>query len=301
VEIRVGALLKEIEKITNETFLKNIQVCCDFPADLWSVLGDPTQLHQVLLNLCVNARDAMLEGGRLTLAAGNMQMDKRHSGRHLNAKPGPYVLIRVEDTGTGMPPEVVERIFDPFFTTKEPGKGTGLGLSTTLTILKSHQGFLHVESQPGLGSRFDVFLPAHLSAAAEREDCVSAELPRGNGELVLVIDDENDVLQIIRQILEAYGYRVMPASGGAEAVAMYSGRMGETAAVLTDMMMPLMDGEATIQALRAMNPAVRIIASGGLAVNGMLSKAINAGAKRFIPKPYTAETLLGALQAVLHA
>ena len=199
--VQVGQLIKEIEKIANETFLKTIEVRSEIPADLWTVQGDPTQLHQVLLNLCVNARDAMPDGGTLKLSAWNLMIDQQYVGLNGDGEPGPYIVIQVKDTGTGMPPEVIERIFEPFYTTKELGKGTGLGLSTSLGIIKSHHGFLHVESVPGVGTKFLVYLPAHAATATAGQAHVETEMPRGHGELVLVVDDEADVRQVVQQIL----------------------------------------------------------------------------------------------------
>ncbi|WP_395751966.1 response regulator [Prosthecobacter sp.] len=297
--VQVGPLLREIEKIANETFLKTIQVSSEIPENLWTLQGDPTQLHQVLLNLCVNARDAMPDGGRLTLSACNLMLEQHYVGSNGEGKPGPYIVIQVKDTGAGMPPEVIERIFEPFFTTKELGKGTGLGLSTSLGIIKSHHGFLHVESTPRAGTRFLVYLPAQTAATPATETFAPTELPRGNGELVLVVDDEADVRQVVQQILEAFGYWVLLASDGSEASALYASRKGEVAAVITDMMMPVMDGPATIQALKNMNPEVRIIAASGLSTSSNAAKATREGVKHFIPKPYTTETLLQTLHSVL--
>lgn len=299
--VQVGHLLTEIEKITNETFLKSIRVSCDIAPHLWLVQGDPTQIHQVLLNLCVNARDAMPHGGCLRLSARNLVMDGQCAAMIAEAKPGPYLHIQVEDNGTGMSPEVMERMFEPFFTTKELGKGTGLGLSSVVAIVKSHHGLLRVESEMEKGTTFHIYLPAHLSEQTEAQEPVQAELPRGNGELVLVVDDEAAVQQITKQTLETFGYRVLLAADGAEAVSLYSNNRAEVALVLTDMMMPLMDGPATIQVLMRMNPQICIIAASGMSANGMEEKAASAGVKNFLPKPYTAETLLKTLNTVLHA
>ena len=298
--VQVGHLLKEIEKITNETFLKSIQVWSEIPSPLWVVQGDPTQIHQVLLNLCVNARDAMPNGGVLKLSARNLMLDEQCASMIAGSKPGPYLHIQVEDNGTGMPPEVMERIFEPFFTTKDLGKGTGLGLSSVMAIVKSHHGLVRVESEMGKGTKFHVYLPALISAHAEVDLPVQAELPRGHGELVLVVDDEAAVQQITKQTLETFGYRVLLAADGAEAVSLYSVHRDEVVLVLTDMMMPLMDGPATIQVLMRMNPEICIVAASGMNAAGMEEKAAHAGVKNFIPKPYTAETLLKTLDAVLH-
>ena len=302
LEVQAGHLLKAIEKIANETFLKSILVRSDIPTGLWLVQGDPAQIHQVLLNLCVNARDAMPGGGTLSLTASNLLLDEQCASMMVGAKPGPYLLIEVSDTGSGMSPEVMDRIFEPFFTTKELGKGTGLGLSSAMAIIQSHHGMMRVDSEPGKGSRFQVYLPAQMTVGADgTAEPVPAELPRGNGELVLLIDDEESVRQITGQTLESFGYRVLPAADGVEASTLYAARKTEIDIVLTDMMMPVMDGPATIQVLMRFNPQVRIIAASGLAAKDMVAKATSLGVKHFIPKPYSAETLLKTLGAALRA
>ena len=299
VEVQNGHLLKGIEKIANETFVKNIRVCSEIPADLWVVMGDPTQIHQMLLNLCVNARDAMPNGGNVNLRACNHLLDEQCAAMIAGAKAGPYLLIELEDSGTGMPPEVIDRIFEPFFTTKELGKGTGLGLSSALAIIKSHQGFIRVSSELDKGSVFQVYLPAQMEIGTIQPPPVTTEMTRGNGELVLLIDDEDPVRRITGQTLESFGYRVLPAADGVEASTLYATHKENIAVVLTDMMMPVMDGPATIQVLMRMNPQVRIIAASGLSVKDMVARATSAGVKHFIPKPYTAETLLRMLHTVL--
>jgi len=300
VEVQAGHLLKGIEKIANETFVKNIRVCSDIPADLWVVQGDPTQIHQMLLNLCVNARDAMSNGGTINLRASNYLLDEQCAVMIAGAKPGAYLIIELEDSGTGMPPEVIDRIFEPFFTTKELGKGTGLGLSSALAIIKSHQGFIRVSSELDKGSLFQVYLPAQMGNGNSQPPPETAEMTRGNGELVLLIDDEDALRKITGQTLESFGYQVLPAADGVEASTLYATHKEKIAVVLTDMMMPVMDGPATIQVLMRMNPQVRIIAASGLNVKDMVARATNAGVKHFIPKPYTAETLLRTLHTVLH-
>ena len=295
LEIDVSHLVHDIEKITTDTFLKHIGIRSHLPPDLWRVVGDATQLHQVLLNLCVNARDAMPGGGTLTLAAENITIDTHYAGINLDAKPGCYVVLRVEDSGAGIRADMLERIFDPFFTTKDVGKGTGLGLSTSMAIVKSHGGFIRAYSEVGRGSKFNVYIPARTEATEERGVPVT-ELPRGHGELVLVVDDEPAVRQITQQTLEAFGYRVAVAADGAEAVAIYARRSAEIAVVLTDMMMPVMDGPATIRVLRKMNPSVRIIAASGLDAN---AHGVGLGISHFLPKPYAADRLLTTLRQIL--
>lgn len=299
-EVQIKHLLREIKKIADETFPRNIQARLNLPPKLRTVSGDPTQLHQVLLNLCINARDAMPNGGTLTLSVENVQLDAHYAGLSPDAREGRYIVIHVEDTGTGMAPEIVGKIFDPFFTTKQVGKGTGLGLSTSLAIIKSHGGFIRVYSELAKGSKFSVFLPTHEKSASDTEHLVRPDLPRGNSELVLVVDDEASVREITRRTLETFGYRVILAADGAEAVAAYANRRDEIAVVLTDMMMPVMGGQATIQVLKKMNPTVRIIAASGLNVNGQPDMAEQDDIKHILPKPFSAEVLLKALHQVLH-
>ena len=294
-------IVREIKQIVLETFPKSVEFASQIAADLWTITGDPTQLHQVLLNLCVNARDAMPKGGKLSILMENIIFDETYAGMNPEAKAGPYVCITVTDTGTGIPKEIQDKIFDPFFTTKEPGKGTGLGLSTTLTIVKNHGGFILCHSVPGDGTRFEVYFPANLSRGGEEYTSTEAvQLPRGHNELVLVVDDEAPIRNITRKTLERFGYRVLLAADGAEAVSLYSPRRTEISAVITDMIMPIMDGPATIVALKNINPDVKIISSSGMASQGGLAKAKNAGVLHFIPKPYTAATMLNTLHEVLN-
>jgi len=291
-------LLKDVEKIAAETFPKTIRLRTDAPSDLWSVSGDATQLHQVLLNLCVNARDAMPHGGVLSLGAGNVDLDGEYAKLNVDAKPGPHVVLSVTDTGTGMPPAVMEKIFEPFFTTKEVGTGTGLGLSTSHAIVRSHGGFVHVYSELGKGTTFKVYLPA-VRAAADAAAVRARELPAGNGELILVVDDEASIREIAKETLESYGYRTLVAGDGAEAMALFADAKKEVRAVVTDMRMPFMDGMATIRALRKLDPSVKVIATSGLDQDGAEASAGAGVIQAFLHKPYTAEKLLVTLERVL--
>jgi two-component system, cell cycle sensor histidine kinase and response regulator CckA len=297
-EIQVRHIVREIEQMLFRTFPKSIEIVTRVPRDLWTVLGDGTQLHQVLMNLCVNARDAMPDGGRLCLSADNVRPGQECGCPRLSAGAIPYVRISVEDTGTGIPREVKERIFDPFFTTKDPGKGTGLGLSTSLSIVQSYGGFMDVDTAAGKGSIFNVFFPAVTERAVETDDEEEA-IPLGRGELILVIDDESSVREITRQTLESYGYTVATAQDGTEAVGIFAEKRDEVQAVITDVMMPFMDGAATVRALRRMKPQVKIIVMSGLlstdegkGMNGLHLQA-------FLAKPFTAQVLLKTLSLVL--
>jgi len=227
-------------------------------------------------------------------------LDEQYAAMNIQAKPGRYVIISVTDSGMGIPRDILDKIFEPFFTTKELNKGTGLGLSTVMGIVKSHDGIINVYSEPGKGTTFKVYLPAiEVSSEGRREQSEQASLPRGNGETVLIVDDEASILTITGQTLQAFGYRILTALNGAAAVAVYAEHKNEIAVVLTDMMMPVMDGPAMIHALMQMNPAVKIIAASGLNANSNEAKASGAGVKYFLTKPYTAGTLLKTMRAIL--
>lgn len=298
--IDVRQIIDDMRYLVQDTFPKNITFHADVEPELPSFSGDHTQLHQVLLNLCVNARDAMPRGGTLTVAATSLQADENYAGMTPNAKPGAYLKIKVTDTGAGIPREMLDKIFDPFFTTKELGKGTGLGLSTVLAIVKSHGGFVNVYSEPGNGTTFSICLPATDADEGESIMAQDAARPRGDGQLILIVDDEAAVRVITRQTLETYGYRVLVAEDGSEAVALYSRHRSEIAVVVTDMMMPVMAGEVTIQVLKRLNPAVKIIAASGLTNDGSAARVSAMGVRHFLLKPFTAQTILIALHEVLN-
>ena len=300
IEVQPKHLLKDLESIIKDTFPNNIQLNFSIPNDTWTILGDPTQVHQILLNLCINARDAMPNGGHLTICVENCVQDEHYAAMNLQAKPGRYVIINVTDSGMGMVPAIVDKIFDPFFTTKGLTQGTGLGLSTVMAIVKSHEGTINVYSEPDKGTTFKVSLPAmEMLVEAQKTPTQSISLPRGNGETVLVVDDEASILIITNQTLEAFGYRVLTATDGAEAVAVYAQHKNEIDVVLTDMMMPIMDGAAVIRALRKINPSLKMIAASGFNANGGAAKVAESGVKHFLTKPYTAGTLLKTMRTIL--
>ena len=304
-DVLPGELLTGLEKRLRETLPNELQLRLELADDLWQVRGDPGQLQQMLLNLCLNARDAMPTGGTLTLSARNQVLDEFHATPQYQAEPGPYVVLEVGDTGAGMTPEVMAKAFDPFFTTKDPGQGTGLGLATVLAILQRHRGFARVRSEPGAGSTFSLHLPAQRQVAPPAVAAAPAAErrgpPRGQGELILVVEDEDTLRTLAQRMLELFGYRVLTAANGVEATDLFAEHRSEVAAVFTDMMMPVMDGDAAIRALLAQAPATRIIATSGLDAESMETKALTAGARCFLPKPYTAEPLLRTLREVLEA
>jgi len=297
--LQAGHIITEIEKIAKETFPRNIEIRTDISKDLFTISGDATQLHQVIMNLCVNARDAMLDGGILSISAENFFIDETYVQMHTEAKVGSYLSIAVSDTGIGIPPEVLDRIFEPFFTTKEFGKGTGLGLSTALAIVKSHGGFINVYSEVGKGTMFRVYLPAIKTEMKNLEE-QQHELPIGQGELVMVVEDEDSIREVTASTLEEYGYNVLTANDGADAVALYAQNKEKINVILMDMMMPVMDGYASIRAIRKINPGIKIIAVSGLAEKDKLKNAAE-NTDAFLPKPYTAERLLKTIHEVLTA
>jgi len=299
VLLQTRHLIKEVAKIIQETFPKTVQLKTEIAENLWTIMGDATQLHQVMVNLTVNARDAMPNGGTLTITAENTIVEPNQENHPASAKPGFYVVIQIKDSGTGIPREILDKIFEPFFTTKEMGKGTGLGLATVLGIVKSHGGFLQVQTEEGKGTTFLIYLPALESAPQQTGDTEIQRAPSGHGELILAVDDEASVLSMTKETLENSGYRVLTARDGTEAVAAYSANRGEIKGVLTDMLMPFMDGPSTIRVLKKMDPKVKIIAASGLMDSEKVKDAVGMDNIAFLMKPFTAEKLLHAVHKVL--
>jgi PAS domain S-box-containing protein len=295
--LQLRHIIVEVAKILKETFPKSIEISTDITQDLWMVSGDSTQLHQVLMNLCVNARDAMPNGGTLSICAENLLIDENYARMNLEAKEGTYIVITVSDTGVGIPREILDRIFEPFFTTKDVGQGTGLGLSTVLGIIKSHGGFVNVYSETGSGTSFQVYLPTVEGMETFSPDNLPPQI--GNGELILVVDDEVPIQEITRTSLEAHNYKILVASDGIEAIALYAQNRDKISAVLMDIMLPSLDGLTAIRTLQKINPQVRIIASSGLMADNKLSVAAAIGINTFLSKPYTVNELLLSLQKVL--
>lgn len=299
-EVQPKHLIREMHRMLRETLPRSIEVSVHIPADLWAVHGNATQIDQVLMNLCVNARDAMPDGGRLEIHAENVTFQPGELVAHPGAKAGPYVALTVTDTGIGIPADIQERIFEPFFTTKELGKGTGLGLATVAGIVKGHGGFVNVYSEPGNGTRFRVYLPALMDAVAPPAVSRVSEIPRGNGECVLVVDDEQAIRDLIRRTLEAFNYRVLMAGDGTEGLTQFIQHQGIVRLVMTDMMMPKMAGPALIRAIANLNPETPFIAVSGLDHNEKAAHAASEGYSDFLVKPFTTEVLLRAVAKAIH-
>jgi two-component system, cell cycle sensor histidine kinase and response regulator CckA len=292
-------LLREIRSIIEQSFPKNIQLDLIMPGKLPLVSGDASQLQQVILNLCVNARDAMPGGGVLSIAAEDIQIDAQYAALNADATPGRYVLLKFSDTGKGIPPELLDRVFDPFYTTKEMGHGTGLGLSTAIGIVRNHKGFMRVQSEVRKGTTFEVYLPA-ATLKDEELPSPSPTLGRqGSGETILVVDDEQIVREITKATLLDHGYKVLTAKDGLEALALYAQHRDVIALVLTDVVMPYLDGPSTIRALLRMNPEVKVIACSGLNTEEKRTGAYTLDGVPMIEKPFTAGRLLLKLGEVL--
>jgi CheY-like chemotaxis protein len=295
--IRADALVREMGKIITDTFPKSIQCSVRTDRDIRIISGNPTQIHQVLMNLCVNARDAMPAGGSLTLTVENVDVSPAEAPPQPGARPGKYVCIRVEDTGAGIPPEQMNKIFQPFFTTKAPGKGTGLGLSTCQSIVKNLNGFITVQSRLLVGTEFKVYLPSEGAGSAATAASPQSP-PNGRGERILVVDDEESILAITRTALENYGYLVSTAASGLEAVARFREDPQSISLVMTDHSMAFMDGHAIIALLRKIRPDIKVILTSG-SEKEVQDVGDLSDTNGFIPKPFTTEKLLNIIHDVL--
>ena len=300
VATKVCRLIHETEALMRGSFPKNITLSIHCDPTLPAVLGDATQLHQILMNLCVNARDAMPNGGLLTLKAERVEVDAAYASAIPDAKPGSYVVLRVGDTGTGIPAAILDRIFDPFFTTKGPEQGTGLGLSTVMGITRGHGGFLQVTSRAGKGSNFAVHLPAHLSGTDVQP--VVKHVPvefHGSGETILLVDDEAAVREMACAVLRRLNYNPITATDGADGLAKAALHHVEIRAVITDMHMAFMDGLAFVRALRRMLPEVPVTVASGRMDEATTNEFKALGVHHRLDKPFSEARLAEALQQLL--
>jgi signal transduction histidine kinase/DNA-binding response OmpR family regulator len=291
--LQMSHLLLEIKQIIQQTLPKSIDIETDIDPALWMITGDATQMHQIFMNLCVNARDAMPNGGKLTLKAENINIDEQYARMHLDATVGSYIVMTVVDTGVGIAPENLHRIFDPFFTTKEVGKGTGLGLSALIGIVKSHGGFVDVQSEVNRGSQFKIYLPAKPSIALTIDD--ELEALSGHQELVLIVDDEISICEVTKATLMVHDYRVLTARDGFEAIALLAEHKQDIHCVLMDLMMPSLDGLAALPLLRRFNADLYAIAMSGLTSTEIATQAEELGFQGFLQKPFTTKELLQVL------
>lgn len=292
--IGIGDMVRETGGLAKDTFPKNIQVVQEVADHLWPVMADPTQIHQILLNLAVNARDAMPAGGTLTIGVENCLLDAVTVRRIEGGRAGAWVVLHVEDTGTGIPAAILGRIWEPFFTTKGTGKGTGLGLSTVRGAVANHKGFVTVRSEPGAGTAFRVYLPA----AEERAPAADGE-GRGCGEMVLVVDDDPHIREMTSAMLSRSGYRVILAGDGTEAVALFAARRNEISLVITDLVIPHLDGVALARVVKNLNPRVKVLGMSGLSSAGRTGR-IEHFSGPFIYKPFKVRALLDAVHGILN-
>ena len=299
VALQPGRLVREMEKLVQGSFPKNIRLAVKCDPKLPPVRGDATQLHQVLLNLCVNARDAMPDGGTLTLAAERREVDACYAGSEPGARPGSYVVLCVRDTGTGIPPEILDRIFDPFFTTKDPDKGTGLGLSTVLGIVKGHGGFLQVCSQPGHGTTFTVHLPVDRAGSESAAVSPAPEVFRGHGETILFVDDEAGVREVARAVLHHLNFKAVTATDGTDGLLQAAQHRTEIRAIITDLHMARLDGLAFVREVRRLLPHVPIAVASGRMDDEVGEQFRTLGVTGRLDKPFSEAQLAEALKNLL--
>ena len=298
--IQPRQVLSEVLSIIRETFPRAIDIRSEVSEDLMTISANATQIHQVLMNLSINARDAMPNGGQISLSARNFIIDDQFARLRLHAKSGPYVVIAVSDTGAGIPNDILDRIFDPFFTTKEPGKGTGLGLATVHAVVRNHGGFVDVESKLNKGTTFSVYLPASTGVGSGEIAQDRTQAIHGQGETILVVDDEESIREVTKQTLENFGYNVVTAFDGVDGVTVYTQQRGKISAVITDVMMPVMDGIAMTRALRRINPEVKVLIMSGLLPESHRGRIMDLDIKIKLHKPFTAKELLLAVHDEIH-
>ncbi|MBI5216372.1 MAG: PAS domain-containing protein [Ignavibacteriae bacterium] len=292
--------IHDTETFVAQTFPKSIHLHVNVEKNLWNIYGELTQLRRVLLELCLNARDAMPKGGSLTITSKNVELTEPYTNRNLEIQPGKYVTISVADTGKGIRTDHLDKIFEPYFTTKKETEHRGLGLASVLGIIKSINGFVDVHTTPDRGTEFTIYFPAVEAATEQMPEAAQEEAPNGNGELVLVVDDEIDVITTTKDLLETCGYNVVTAMDGTEATAMYLERKTEIAIVLTDAMMPFMDGASMTRALQKINPAVKVIFMSGLPAHKIDMETAGKAVKGYLQKPFTTEAMLNTIHKAIH-
>ena len=301
--VEIHSLFGEVANFVRQAFPKAIQLHVSVEDKLPPILGDQTQMEQVVLNLCVNARDAMREGGHLRLEAVSFEVDEAFASRQPLAKPGRYVRLSVSDTGAGIPRQIRKKIFEPFFTTKGPEKGTGLGLATVLGIIRRHGGFLTLETEEGCGSSFHVFIPAaaveNPSNSPKPSSLRQDPMLKGGGQTILLVDDEATVLKVMQRSLEKSGYRVLAANDGEEGLALFKQHAGEIHLVITDMSMPEMDGPEMIAAIHKISPSFPVLGTSGLDTQADKETLRVLGLQKILGKPCDSQTILKAIRQAL--
>jgi nitrogen-specific signal transduction histidine kinase/ActR/RegA family two-component response regulator len=299
-KINLNGLVEEGTTLLRKVIGEDIEVRLVPAPNLRVTVADPAQIDQVIMNLCINARDAMAQGGRLTIETQNVDFDEEYCRLHTFVKPGGYVVLIVSDTGIGMDNPTMERIFEPFFTTKEVGKGTGLGLATVFGIVKQHGGFINVYSEPGKGTTFRVYLPGE-SGASEPAKTPSNERPRRGTETILLAEDHDGLRELGKETLEALGYRVMLAASGSEAVEIFKRSAEGIDVVVLDVVMPELGGPEAYLQMSAIRPGIGVVfATGYTAEAASLTSLVEKGAV-VLQKPYTARSLSGAIRGTIES
>ncbi len=289
----------QVSKMLERTIPKMISIELNLSDNLQVINGDPVQIEQIMMNMGVNARDAMPDGGKLFFETKNVTLDEKFCKNHLGASPGEYVLLKVSDTGHGMDKELQEHIFEPFFTTKETGKGTGLGLAMVYGIVKSHVGYITCMSEPGEGTAFSIYFPI-IESEIDSRVSKEAEAPiEGGTETILLVDDEESIRQLGEELLGSFGYAVLTAPDGESALELYEKENKRVDLVILDLSMPGMGGKRCLEKLVEMNPRIKVIIASGYSVNGPTKDAIDAGAKGFVGKPYEVRQMLQAIRKVM--
>jgi len=291
--------VRQAKRLLSRTIPKMIEIDLHLADDLKTIHADPGQMEQILLNLAVNAKDAMPNGGKLAIETKNVYLNDEYCRAHLGVKPGPYVLLVVSDTGHGMEREVVDHIFEPFYTTKQVGEGTGLGLALVFGIVKGHGGHVACYSEPGVGTTFRIYLPAITLEEAPSMD-TTLEMPAGGTETILIVDDEELIGDLGKRILSGAGYTVLMANNGEEALEIYSKKMSDISLVLLDLIMPGMGGERCLRELLKMAPRARVLVASGYSASGPVKQTLEKGAKGFVSKPFQMKQLLHAVRKVLN-
>ncbi|HEU4749287.1 MAG TPA: ATP-binding protein, partial [Gemmatimonadaceae bacterium] len=297
--IRLNESIEHVQRLLRRLIGDDIELSTALDEDLAAIHADPGQIEQVLINLVVNARDAMPEGGKIRIATSNVELAEQREGRRVGAPAGKYVLLSVSDTGSGMTPEVQEHLFEPFFTTKEQGKGTGLGLSTVHGIVKQSGGDLWVYSEIGQGTTFKVYFPALSSDAAPDPDRTSAQPVKRGRETVLLVEDDAKLILLSARILEGLDYTVMLARNGQEALEIIAAHGDRINVVVTDVVMPVMSGRPLIEKLREIYPELRFLFMSGYTADEVTRRGILEGQSPFLQKPFTPEQLGRKIREVL--
>jgi PAS domain S-box-containing protein len=298
VPVNLNQEITHIQSLLSRTIPKTIKIDLHLSGDLESINADPSQIGQVLMNLGVNARDAMPDGGTLTIETANVQLDKEYCNTHLEAKPGSYVLLTVSDTGLGMDRKTLSHIFEPFFTTKERGKGTGLGLATVYGIVKQHDGHIMCYSEPGHGTTFKIYLPAIQTKRDLEAPIIETAIPGGT-ETVLLVDDEEDIRDLGATLLDHFGYKVITAGNGKEALEIYKMEKDRISLILLDFIMPVMDGRQCLAEILRIDPNAKVIIASGYSESGPADGPMAVGAKAFVQKPYNMRQLLNTIREIL--